>query len=63
MSWVLVVVALLGNSQTKVTIEGVYDMFDECFDARDQIIISRWENYNGHPAVNHQVICIRSDKE
>lgn len=62
MSWVLVVIALLGGEKVETTIEGIYSQFDECFDARDQVIVERWENYEGFPEVNHQVVCIRSDK-
>ena len=62
MTWVLVVIAVLGGDATKTTVEGVYNKFDECFDARDRVIVERWENYEGYPEINHQVVCIRSDK-
>lgn len=62
MSWVLVVVAVLGGDVATTTVEGVYEKFDECFNARDHVIVDRWENYDGFPAINHQVVCIRSDK-
>jgi len=62
MTWVLIMVAILNGDDVGASIEGIYGNLNECFDARDTIIIEQWQNYDGYPAVNYQLVCIRSDK-
>ena len=62
MTWVLIMVAVLNGDDVGASIEGVYTDLNSCFDARDTIIVEQWKNYDGYPNINHQLVCVRSDK-
>jgi len=62
MTWVLVMVAILNGDDVGASIEGIYGNLNDCFDDRDTIIVEQWQHYDGYPAVNYQLVCVRSDK-
>lgn len=61
MKWMLVLIGIV-NSNPEVSSQGVYDSMTNCFFAREQIIWELFQNPDGYPPTNFQVVCIPTDK-
>ena len=62
MKWMLVVIAILDGHGPEVMMEGIYDSMNQCFDARDVQIWNLFEDPEGRPPINYQLVCIPTDK-
>jgi len=60
MKWILVVISLLNGPEVEVA--GLYEDMLQCFNSRQQLIWDRFQDSNGQPPINFQVVCIPSDK-
>jgi hypothetical protein len=61
MKWMLVVIGIF-NGGPEVSNEGLYDSMTDCFLSREQIIWDLFNNADGYPPPNFQVVCIPTDK-
>jgi hypothetical protein len=62
MKWALVVIALIDGHGPVSYLEGVYDDIYQCFYAREEVVYELLGSTDGNPPINHQAVCIRTDK-
>tara|TARA_B100002019_G_scaffold64553_1_gene55361 strand:- start:5795 stop:5989 length:195 start_codon:yes stop_codon:yes gene_type:complete len=62
MKWALVVIALIDGHGPESFLEGIYDNIYQCFEAREETVYELLGSPNGNPPINHQAVCIRTDK-
>jgi hypothetical protein len=60
MKWFLLGIFLSGDGNHSVVDFGAYDSMNDCFNARDSILV-KLDAFDGVPPVNTQFLCIKSN--